>query len=99
MGGSEDLQEFYVVHGNQFCDMCMGSFFCLSWFPQVFNKVQNVVDYDEKEFLCIHVGSMSLQCGRFTKHSQWQILDAKAGLVAKGELSADTAWMLARLPS
>jgi len=93
--GSEDLQDFYVIHGNQFCDMCMGSFFCLSWFPQVFEKVQKAAGFDERECLCIHVSSF----GKFAKYAPWQILDAKTGVVAKGELGLDMAWMLAKLPS
>eukprot|EP00746_Dinoflagellata_sp_MGD_P132532 gnl/MRDRNA2_/MRDRNA2_66238_c0_seq1.p1 gnl/MRDRNA2_/MRDRNA2_66238_c0~~gnl/MRDRNA2_/MRDRNA2_66238_c0_seq1.p1 ORF type:complete len:591 (-),score=59.54 gnl/MRDRNA2_/MRDRNA2_66238_c0_seq1:4-1716(-) len=96
---AEPIQDFYVMHGNQLCDTCMGSFFCLSWFPLVVSSLQKVAHFEERDFLCIHVGSFPFQGGCRTSSTKWQILDASAGVVASGTLHSDAAWTLATLPS
>lgn len=96
---TEPLQDYYLLHGNQMCDMCLGSFFCLSWFPQVVEIVQRAARFDKGDLLCIHVGSFPFQWGHLQGAARWQILDAAAGVVAKGTLSTKTAWTLASLPS
>jgi len=96
---TEPIQEFYVLHGNQLCDMCLGSFFCLSWFPQVMGNLQRAAQFDKGEFLCIHVGSFPFHWGCLKGSAPWQILDAASGVVAKGALDSDVVWTLASLPS
>merc|ERR1712187_339280 len=80
-------------------DMCMGSFFCLSWFPQVLQTIQEAAQFQSGECLCIHVGSFPFQWGSRLGHCPWQIIDAKDGVIARGKLGIEVALNIASSPS
>ena len=94
------MQQYFVLPGLSFNDMCMGALWmCPSYLPEALRILQNRVGFEEGECIVLRVGAFPFWFGLPEGACSWQIIDAKTGVVAEGELPIDKALEMATLPS